>query len=550
MTIAITDNKVQYTADGVQLDFPFQFRVLEEDHLVVTQTDGAGITTVVDEGAYTISGINEESGNVRFLSPPASGLAITLYRSVPATQLTDYVEYDPFPAESHETALDKLTMICQQLQEQLDRSFLLPHESGDGSILLVELSEPYANTILTFDDTGTVLRNEFEIGNYIGYWSNGSNYKARVTFSDPLTENLYVVLKDHIASDLAADEAAGNIHKAMDFATTVQKRDEAVQAANAAAVSEANAATSEANAATSESNAATSELNAFNWAQADIDVPVDDGTNQGFSAFHWSQRAEDFINQGGALSVSREIVNSTGVFIDDLNATDFTGDQYADDTITTSLEVTVNMSVNFSYDGVFYVYQGLKPTTIGLGSPAKLASEFSILTTASAAAVSFDASAYPGSTVDNVQDAIDALATRDAESIVYDNTQGFPTPDNVQGAIDEVGQLIRYMGQWSYGAVNANFTLAETIGNPPLYNVTGGADITVTLPADGGVAVGEVFSFFTTSGATVTFDTSTNAQTIIVPEGKAATFRGNGSIFTITYISGNFWLCYGDLVDA
>jgi len=41
-------------------------------------------------------------------------------------QATDYVENDPFPADTHEQALDKLTMLAQQNEEQLDRTLSSP----------------------------------------------------------------------------------------------------------------------------------------------------------------------------------------------------------------------------------------------------------------------------------------------------------------------------------------------------------------------------------------------------------------------------------------
>ena len=60
-----------------------------------------------------------------FVTAPASGETVVLRRNTAKTQATDYVANDPFPAETHESALDKLTIIGQDLQEQVDRSLKL-----------------------------------------------------------------------------------------------------------------------------------------------------------------------------------------------------------------------------------------------------------------------------------------------------------------------------------------------------------------------------------------------------------------------------------------
>ena len=51
----------------------------------------------------------------------------------PITQETDYISGDPFPAETHETALDRLTMIAQEIGSDADRSIKVP--AGDPSSL-------------------------------------------------------------------------------------------------------------------------------------------------------------------------------------------------------------------------------------------------------------------------------------------------------------------------------------------------------------------------------------------------------------------------------
>ncbi|WP_282609473.1 phage tail protein [Pelagibius sp. Alg239-R121] len=50
-------------------------------------------------------------------------------------QPIDYRSNDPFPAETHERGLDRLTLLCQQLDERLSRTFALSRGSASDPIL-------------------------------------------------------------------------------------------------------------------------------------------------------------------------------------------------------------------------------------------------------------------------------------------------------------------------------------------------------------------------------------------------------------------------------
>lgn len=523
MTVSIADNKITYVGDGIQTSFPYPFRVLDASHMQVT-VDGVGNTD------WSITQIGEDGGgDVVFNTAPANGTEILLYRAVPIDQLIDYVAYDPFPAETHELGLDKLTMIAQQIQEQLNRAVLVPPDEDNGFIIDLEDRAPFK--VLHFDDTGTTIRADYEIGNYQGDWLTATSYRARVTLIDPATGDVLLVIKDHVSDTVANDLAAGNLVQLMDLSTLVAERnaaeiarDEAEAARDAAQLSETNAAVSASNAADSEVASKTSEDNARAWAIQPEDVPVDDGVNQGFSSYHYALKAYQILQLGGNISVSVEVTDVTGNFINDLNAHDFSGNQFADGVPSTALNIIVNRSLNITYAGNLYIYQGVRPTLIGLGGDVKTADEF------------------------------DLIAVNAAGGVSYDNSQGFPTENTVQGAIDQLGQLITIMHGWDVQALIGPITLADYVGPPRMHRVTNNP--TVTLPADGAVPDGTVYSFFTTAGSTLTFDEATNGQTIFPPEGKAKTYaEGVARVCTLMYIGAsgngvNEWLMYGDLADA
>jgi hypothetical protein len=75
-------------------------------------------------------------GNITTIATYGSDCVLTILRKVPLTQLTDYVENDIFPAESHERALDKLVMIVQEFSEELSRSLFLLKGSSYSDLTL------------------------------------------------------------------------------------------------------------------------------------------------------------------------------------------------------------------------------------------------------------------------------------------------------------------------------------------------------------------------------------------------------------------------------
>lgn len=128
MTVASTTNRVDYTGNGSTTVFSFTFRIFEAADLVVTTADANGVeTTLVLDTDYTVTGAGSYSGGSVTISPAlASGVALTLQRVLDITQETDLRNQGQFFAETHEDVFDRMVMIGQQLQEQIDRSAKLP----------------------------------------------------------------------------------------------------------------------------------------------------------------------------------------------------------------------------------------------------------------------------------------------------------------------------------------------------------------------------------------------------------------------------------------
>lgn len=121
MTVQTNNNSISYVGNGSTVHFDYDFSILDASHLKVYFGDA------LQTSGYVVSGVSSQTGGtVAFAVAPPNGTNIILIREVPFLQLTDYQPYDAFPAESHERALDLLTMMAQQLKDELGRTMQYP----------------------------------------------------------------------------------------------------------------------------------------------------------------------------------------------------------------------------------------------------------------------------------------------------------------------------------------------------------------------------------------------------------------------------------------
>jgi len=148
MTVSTSVYKAgPYAGSGTTGPFTVTFRFLANSHLRVIKTSTTGSETTLNLGVdYSVTGAGGASGTVTLTSPLLTGERLTIVRNVPLTQETDYVANDSFPAESHEQALDKLTMITQQLAEEVDRAVkVLPSSTDDPDALIASIKTSEQN---------------------------------------------------------------------------------------------------------------------------------------------------------------------------------------------------------------------------------------------------------------------------------------------------------------------------------------------------------------------------------------------------------------------
>jgi len=164
MTISSTTNTISYTGNGSTVAFsvPYVFfgTGTTSEIQVVQVIIATGVETVKSNGSdYTVSGGSGGTGTVTASTAPANTVKWVINRTTTQTQETDYVENDPFPAESHEEALDRLTAVDQEQQRALDRTAQLP-EGYTGSFNPTLPINIIGNTVLAFNSDATA----FEVG--------------------------------------------------------------------------------------------------------------------------------------------------------------------------------------------------------------------------------------------------------------------------------------------------------------------------------------------------------------------------------------------------
>ena len=162
MSVSSTSTKNSHNGDGSTTAFAYGFKIFAAADLqVIIRASTGAETTKTLTTHYTVSGAGSESGGtVTFTSgnTPASGETVVIRRNLTLTQGTDFVENDPFPADSHENALDRLTFIAQGIQEELDRSFKVSKTNTITTSEFTDSASARADLLLGFSSDGNTLQ--------------------------------------------------------------------------------------------------------------------------------------------------------------------------------------------------------------------------------------------------------------------------------------------------------------------------------------------------------------------------------------------------------
>ena len=128
MTVNTISSIAEFDTNGVTTNFPFYFKFLANEDLVVTYVDPDGASLVMTYGTdYTVNGAGKDDGGsiVTTTALPGPG-QLVVSREMEAFQQTSLRNQGKFLAETHEDVFDKLTMLVQQGFSLFRRALIRP----------------------------------------------------------------------------------------------------------------------------------------------------------------------------------------------------------------------------------------------------------------------------------------------------------------------------------------------------------------------------------------------------------------------------------------
>ena len=178
MTVTTTANKTILLGNGSTTVFSFGFIVPALTDLQVYYTNLVGVTTLLDQSLYTVSGLgNATGGTVTYPiigSAIPSGTTLTILRENPLTQEFEIGDQQNFNASAIEGAFDNTVMQIQDLNEVLQRT---PSLSVFSTATTPIFADPVAGAVLQYSADGTqIISGSTVSGGGSGSISNISNY--------------------------------------------------------------------------------------------------------------------------------------------------------------------------------------------------------------------------------------------------------------------------------------------------------------------------------------------------------------------------------------
>lgn len=143
MTIASTINRDQFDGDGVTVLFPYTFEINTADGSdiqVFVVDDDDVVTEITSNFVVDVANARISYPTVAGVSPLEPAIAalpvgwrLVLIRIEPLSQTVVLTDQGSISMPAIENGMDKLTMICQQLQEQINRCVKYPVDQAPTS---------------------------------------------------------------------------------------------------------------------------------------------------------------------------------------------------------------------------------------------------------------------------------------------------------------------------------------------------------------------------------------------------------------------------------
>ena len=136
MSLAVETTKCVYVGSGSTGPFPYNFKIFSATDLSVTKYDLSGTAISLTYAThYTVSGVGVTGGgNVTLLTALTTGYKLVIKRNMGYLQSTNFTANNKFSAATMNNALDKITMLSQQLHELGNRAYQLPEWYTTGPV--------------------------------------------------------------------------------------------------------------------------------------------------------------------------------------------------------------------------------------------------------------------------------------------------------------------------------------------------------------------------------------------------------------------------------
>ncbi len=155
-TVADASSRAEFSCNGSTTTFDFTYRIIDtSDILLYHRVDSTGAQTLLTEVTdYSLSATNNDyssGGTITTVATYASGITLVAIRDIPDSQEATLSDSGVLRLAALEDAYDKLTMLIEQQQEEIDRCLKYP--PSDASSISAELpnSVDRASTTLIFD---------------------------------------------------------------------------------------------------------------------------------------------------------------------------------------------------------------------------------------------------------------------------------------------------------------------------------------------------------------------------------------------------------------
>ena len=310
MTISSQSRKAgPFTGNGSTTAFPFAFKVFLASDVYVVRANTSGVESVLTSGTdYTVTlNSNQNSnpgGTVTLTSALASNFKLVITSAVPNLQPVDITNNGGFYPKVINDALDRVTIMAQQIAQEASRGVKVPITSSlTGDEFTDQLFDARDEAVASASSAGTSATNAANSAT-----SAAGSATTATTKASEASTSASGAASSATAAAGSATAAAGSATTAGNSATTAtNKANEAASSATAAAAS-ATAAAGSATTATTKAGEATTAAAAAAGSQT---AAASSASSAGTSATNASNSATSASNSATSATSSASAASSS-----------------------------------------------------------------------------------------------------------------------------------------------------------------------------------------------------------------------------------------------